>query len=374
MRGLKLLDEGVLDQVYSFRDVEEEPYTICRWLRATKFSADDILKRLEENQPMFEEAQQNDFYPDPSETLGAPVSVFLSQYPFLPIGSAKNGCPVNYFKTGKIHPEGIFSMTTVEKLQGYFWWTFMWKFKREMRRAQAKDPDFVRVEGINILDLKGLSSSAVNSETMDVLKLSSKIADFFPETLHCMLILNAPGFFSLAWKVIKKLIDARTAARIQVFSSEEKGLKALQKLVDLTEIPKDYGGSNISIDEAFTIQAADPALVRQHVELLHAKKGKNAKGKQIWKAEDSEFISIKAYTRSVSVASISVLVNGQVFKTVQTSCAFAGSIPEPKCIHVCNVDGPATVTIEITDLDTAKKEHQGMSRGYILFVGDVKRS
>ena len=181
MRGLKELDPAVSEQVYSFRDIEEEPYTICRWLRATKFHADEILKRLEENQPLFEQARAENFYPNVSETLGVPFSVFLSQYPFLPVGRAKNKCPVNYFLAGQINPEGILSLTTQEKLQGYFWWSFMSKFKQEIRNAQSEDPDFVRAEGVNVLDLQGLSASALSSETVDVIKLASKISDFFPE-------------------------------------------------------------------------------------------------------------------------------------------------------------------------------------------------
>jgi len=179
--GLKKLDPAVSEQVYSYRDIEEEPYTICRWLRATKFDAAAILQRLKENQPQFEAARDQDFFPDVSATIGAPFSVFLSQFPFLPVGRGKNGCPVNYFQAGKINPEGILSMSTPERLEGYFWWSFMWKFKQEIRKAQARDSDFVRVEGINIIDLHGLSSDALSSETLDIIKLSSKISDFFPE-------------------------------------------------------------------------------------------------------------------------------------------------------------------------------------------------
>jgi hypothetical protein len=182
LRGLKLLDPTVSEQIYSMRDVEDEPYTICRWLRATKFDADKILTRCVENQPMFDEAKEQDFYPNVSEAIGgAPFSVFLSQYPFLQIGNAKNGCPANYFQIGKIHPEGILACTQKEKLKGYFWWSFMHKMKQEIRKAQSIDPDFVRLEGINILDLEGLSASALSQETMDVIQLASKISDFFPE-------------------------------------------------------------------------------------------------------------------------------------------------------------------------------------------------
>ena len=107
--------------------------------------------------------------------------MFLSQYPFLPIGRAKNGCAVNYFGAGKINPEGILALTTVEQLEGYFWWSFMHKMKSEIRKTQAEDPDFVRCEGINIIDLQGLSRAALSSDTMAVIKLASKISDFFPE-------------------------------------------------------------------------------------------------------------------------------------------------------------------------------------------------
>lgn len=166
-------------------------------------------------------------FQDVSKTIGAPFSVFLSQYPFLPIGRGKNGCPVNYFLAGKINPEGILSLSTSERLQGYFWWSFMYKFKQEIRKAQERDPDFVRVEGINILDLQGLSASALSSETIDVVKLASKISDFFPEVsvpIHINvygLLLHALAYYSktndtlILFFNIKKTTDASLYADYQ---------------------------------------------------------------------------------------------------------------------------------------------------------------
>ncbi|CAJ1932649.1 unnamed protein product [Cylindrotheca closterium] len=382
LRGLKLLDPGVMNQVYSFRDVEEEPYTICRWLRATKFNADEILQRLAENQAMFEKAQAAEFYPQPDVAIGAPVSVFLTQYPFLPIGSARNGCPVNYFMAGKINPEGIWSMTTVERLEGFFWWSFMWKMKAEVRKAQTQDPDFVRMEGINIVDLKGLSSNALSSETMDVIKLSSKVADFFPETLHCMLILNAPGFFSFSWGLIKKFLDPRTAARIQVFSSETKGMEALKGLIDTSQIPEDYGGGNISTHDAFAKQAADPALLRQDVELIHVKRGKTTNSNNVWNLQKDESMAVSVYTRSVSGAKVVAQLNGETVTSPQqqvVQCEWqpdddGGSKPLPNCVQLTTIKGPGMVTMEVQDLDNAERAHSGMSRGYFLVVGDVTKS
>lgn len=57
----------------------------------------------------------------------------------------------------------------------------MHKYKSEIRAVQDSDPDFVRIEGIMVMDLQGLSSSALSAETMEVIKIASKISDYFPE-------------------------------------------------------------------------------------------------------------------------------------------------------------------------------------------------
>jgi hypothetical protein len=186
LEGIKKLDSTILEQVYSLRDIEETPYTICRWLRATKFNSDEILQRLQDNQYMFDEAKEHQFYgPNISQYMNnCPLSVFLSQYPFLPLGRGYNGCPINYFLAGRINPEGILCLCSIEQLKCYFWYSFMYKMKIEMKESQKQNIDFCKCEGINVLDLKGLSASSLTSETMEVIKLSSKISDFFPEVCN----------------------------------------------------------------------------------------------------------------------------------------------------------------------------------------------
>jgi len=384
VKKLNALPSAVSEQIYSMRDVEEQPYTICRWLRATKFDAEAILNRCVENQPMFEEAREHDFYgPDLEDHLGCPFSVFLSQYPFLSIGRGKNGSPVNYFNVGKINPEGIMCLITMDKLKSYFWYSFMYNFKDKVRESQAVHPDFSRCEGINILDLNGLSSSALTTETMEVIKICAKISDFFPETLHCMLVLNAPSFFTFSWKLIKNFIDPRTASRIQLFSSREKGQKAMELLIDKQkQIPFDYGGGNMSLEEAFLKECSDSEIVRQDIELLHCRR-RGKKGLQkTWILKADENIEIAVYTRSVSKASLEVILNGSVIKTVHAQCSFVEeeggtgkSTPHPrKTLLMTSLAGPGEVNVEAKDLDTpVSKAHASCSRGYFLVVGDVKK-
>ena len=73
------------------------------------------------------------------------------------------------------------ALCTIEQLTCYFWFSFMYKMKDEMRITQQMNEDFCRCEGINVLDLSGLSASALTSETMEVIKIASKVSDFFPE-------------------------------------------------------------------------------------------------------------------------------------------------------------------------------------------------
>jgi len=381
VRGLNDLPPSVAEQIYSLRDIEDQPYTICRWLRATKFDAEAILARCAENQPLFDEAKEHDFYgPDLEDHLGCPFSVFLSQYPFLSVGRGKNGSPVNYFRVGKIHPEGIMCLVTIEQLKSYFWYSFMHAFKDKVRASQAEYPEFCRCEGINVLDLSGLSSSCLTIEIMEVIKLCSKISDFFPETLHCMLVVNAPSFFTLSWKLIKNFIDPRTASRIQLFSSKEKGQLALEKLIDKEkQIPRDYGGGNISLKEAFLNECSDSKIVRQEIELLHCNRRGRKAIPNTWTLKSDESIEITVYTRSVAKASVVVNLNGSTIKTIHAQCNFSEeghattTKPLPsKTKVITSLSGPGEVLIEIKDMDSViSKSHSHFSRGYFLIVGDV---
>jgi hypothetical protein len=164
------------------RDVEEQPYAICRWLRAVKFDSQALLERLEEGKEDFLKAKAQDFYPEIETTLQAPVTAFLKQYPFITSGRAKNGCPVNYFRVGKINAEGILSLVTFEKFEAFMWHQSYHLFQKNVRASQAKDPNVVRMESITVMDLEGLSySAAMSAEAMDTVKLATKVGDYFPE-------------------------------------------------------------------------------------------------------------------------------------------------------------------------------------------------
>ena len=226
-----------------------------------------------------------------------------------------------------------------------------------------------------------------------------------------MLIINAPSFFSFSWKIIKKFIDPRTASRIQLFSSKEKGQLALEKLIDKhQDIPTDYGGTHATIgscQDALHKEISDPTILKQEIELLYTRNYINHNKKKAatstpllksWVIKEQETMDITIYTRSVSAADICVLFNGTRIKTVQAQCRFGGIVkgagdgntgddidtttPFSNRIVVSNssqellVVGPGEIMITAEDLDsplTKQKQYSSASRGYFLVVGDVKK-
>jgi len=64
-----------------------------------------------------------------------------------------------------------------------------------------------------------------------------------------MIVLNVPGFFNLSWKIIKTFVDKRTVSKVELISNRQKGERRLKELIDLDQLPEDYGGNAMSTTE-----------------------------------------------------------------------------------------------------------------------------
>ena len=170
--------------VYSLRHVEESPYALCRFLRATKFQVPALMERLEKQLPDFQVAQAANFYPHLQDAMthNAPLFAFFTCYPFVTTGRAKNGCPVNYFSVGKIQAQALFSVVTFDSFQKFMWHQSYHAFSRNVQASMKENPNVVRMESITVLDLAGLTyAQASSSEAMDAIQVASRIGDNFPE-------------------------------------------------------------------------------------------------------------------------------------------------------------------------------------------------
>jgi CRAL/TRIO domain len=106
------------------------------------------------------------------------------------------------------------------------------------------------------LDLNKLTASQLSRRALAIIKEQSAIDSVcFPETMSKMLIINAPTFFTASWRLIKGWLDPRTSAKIEVISSRSAAEKRLRELVDVDQLPSDYGGkgpdTNATLEQSF---------------------------------------------------------------------------------------------------------------------------
>jgi hypothetical protein len=233
--------------VFSFSEVEGNEFTLTRWLRARKYDLADTIKMVEEAMEERAVPRGVGYYPNPVKALGVDPSIFVSQYPQLYSGFSKCGCPVFYSKPGALNIDGIECITTLDGILKYHWHVMQHDYKQRLLEFKKENPSFTRFECVSILDLSGLAVSALNSRTLDVVKKQATIDSLcFPETMNKMLVLNAPRFFSATWSIIKGFVDVRTAGKIEVISSSSAAEKKLKEIIDVDQLPEDYGGTGES--------------------------------------------------------------------------------------------------------------------------------
>lgn len=235
--------------VYSFTEVEGEAYTLTRWLRARKYNLADTIQMVAEATEERAEPREVDYYPEPKKALGVDPNLFISQYPQLYTGFSKSGCPVFYSKPGLLNIDGLECITTIDGILKFHWHVMQHDYKMRLLQFKKENPSFTRFECVSILDLSGLAMSSLNSRTLDIIKKQAFIDSLcFPETMNKMVIVNAPRFFSATWSIIKGFIDQRTAAKVELFSSKSAAEKKLKEIIDVSELPSDYGGTGESTD------------------------------------------------------------------------------------------------------------------------------
>ena len=341
--------------VRSFSAIEKEAYALCRFLRARKFDVEKVFELLDEAKKHYTNAKQNDFYPDLEQSLGVSRPVFLSQYPAVFAGNAKNGCPVMYLKVGDIQPPGIKCIVTFDKVDCFFWNDIMYSLVGALKEGRRINPQFSRTENITVYDLKGISRSIADKDAFEMIKIGNNVMTSFPETLHCLLIINAPTWFGMIWSIVKKLIDARTASKIEVFTSANAGSKRMLELIDNSQIPSCYGGSAPSLAESAASSASSPnrgrskMVVLNHLLPLTKKKAANTYDFDL---TDSNHITLTVYTRCKSGATATLIRNDKENASpgaLVTEIIIFGDEEDdtPYCRTIGAIQGPGSFTLEL---------------------------
>jgi len=269
-------DKDLCSTIFSFEKIamEDPSHAICRWLRARKFNVSKTFEMIKEATELCANAKRHDFFPDGRVALGVEPSVYHTQYPQGYYGYAKGGFPLFISQVGKLNAGGMACITTLQGILNYHWHDMMHSYTAQLARIRRADPTFQRYEVVCIIDLDGLSTNHLTKHAFDIVKGQTEVDSLcFPETLHHLVIINAPGFFAMTWKLISNWIDKSTLNKITIMNNNRsKWIVKLRELVDIDQLPVDYSGTGISMSqfldklamEQFISSHNNPATAASH--------------------------------------------------------------------------------------------------------------
>jgi len=254
----------------------EAPQNAClRFLRARQFNVPKALLLLSEcvqRKTAGKAAHFADLTPE--ECLHCDPTALKLWYPHTYLGYDKLRRPVLLEQSGMINPAVMAQLTSLPKLIDYHWHN-MERVLSDMFEAQNEGAGAGAGAGAVIstcviLDLAGLHMGHCSSTMMDHVKaLVAMDNACYPELLGKMLVINAPWLAVTSWEVVKRWLDPRTQAKIEILGSGPLVTKRLLEYIPTDVLPVQYGGS-----------APDPLnfkVQRPLTEFVHLQRGQSLK-------------------------------------------------------------------------------------------------
>ncbi|KAJ1452000.1 hypothetical protein M885DRAFT_467841 [Pelagophyceae sp. CCMP2097] len=165
---------------------------------------------------------------------------FLSKYlPFELYGADRCGLPVTYLGLGRMDLAGASREIGVERLEQKI--VMQNDMFIDAARIHNKETSQVHHGGVMIIDCDGMGRRHL-AEIKIFRRVSAALKVLHPERQRKTFVVRAPRVFSLVWKMIKPMLDARTISKIQIIGVNDP-LDALFAELGAANIPTDLGGS-----------------------------------------------------------------------------------------------------------------------------------
>ena len=202
---------------------------------------------VEEATECRKEPGEHNFYPDPEEALGVDPFVYIQQFPSftpaMPNPAALSSSP----SQGSV--DRMECITTLDGIYRYHWHVMMHDYANRLVENKRKMSNSPASNAFASCDLDGLSTAQITTRALNIIQKQTEIDSLcFPETMERMIVVNVPRFFALTWRLIKGWIDPRTAGKVELISARKHWEERLKELVDIDQLPSDYGGKSEATD------------------------------------------------------------------------------------------------------------------------------
>ncbi|KAJ1637818.1 CRAL-TRIO domain-containing protein [Pavlovales sp. CCMP2436] len=185
-------------------------------------------------------------------TRGPPRrSLFCSLYLCGHHGYDRDGHPLYFERTGALEPKKLFGAFAGN--EGEHDLLLNHVFVQEMMRAlklrRTAETGRRIYKHIAVTDLSGLSPAHLSKQLLRVLKRTMAFHEaVYPETLYQLYIVNAPGLFAFAWKLVSPWLHPLTAAKVKVL-----GRNFIEQLradgIEPDQVPAFLGGGGGELEQ-----------------------------------------------------------------------------------------------------------------------------
>ncbi|KAH7198351.1 CRAL-TRIO domain-containing protein [Fusarium flagelliforme] len=220
--------------------------TFMRFLQGRGFDPQGALNQYEEALSIRKDTQATEAYDVIS------INDFEEARKMYPCWSGrrdKRGLPICMFDVAQLTSENMAkynaSQTSTARSQHTvvfhdYMTRFVLPLCASMPDCQAKSPSVV--SSVYLVNAASFGLRQAWSLKGYAQEVSQLLAVCYPEMVDRCYVMNAPAYFGKIWGILSKFVDPRTAAKLIIVSSGEDSLSTLTPLLDVENIPTEYGG------------------------------------------------------------------------------------------------------------------------------------